>query len=170
MPKQVFLWALIASGLGTLAFTLFFLLIYALYQNPFLPGPKSLDFFIYLLAVLGGLLWFRFGLRQGQMRFGEGFLLSLITVGGMALLSALFIYVFLVYIDSSVLSRNNAFMIEMLDKNKTAHLETMSQEVFTKIKQDLSQTSAAQMAFYELRVKLLIGLVMSVILSAVLRR
>lgn len=155
---------------GGILFIIFFLMLHWLTSNPFSPDVKSLDFFVYIIVIVGVLLLYRFKLNQGKMSFWQGFLSGVGVCLLMASISAVFIYFFLSKIAPEVLDLHINYLLSTLTGNPEAAIESFGKDNYEKILQDIKNTSPSEMAFYELRVKLLIGSLMSFISAAVIRK
>jgi Protein of unknown function (DUF4199) len=155
--------------LGGLGFCVLFVVIYLLYQNPFLPNPKSMDFFLYLFAVVGGIVYYRFRVSISGMRFYEGFGIGLLITVLMTTISIVFIYVFLEYIDTSVVQRHIDFNVQNFTRQKEAIIAKAGKAFYEKELLSFQSQSPASLALYEVY-KIGLGLVMSFVAAAVLRK
>lgn len=162
--------SLIFGFLGALVFAIYFLLIYFLFENPFLPNPKSLDFFIYLISIAGSLWYYRVLIANNQLGFLGGFAGGFATTAFMATFSAFFIFIFLKYIDKDVLQLYISHTINQMKANEAGNMKAFGKEIYNQIIQQLAKTSPFDMAFFEFRSKLIIGGFMSLITTIVLRK
>ncbi len=161
---------LLGGVVGGILFIIFFLMLHWLTSNPFAPDVKSLDFFVYILVIVSTLLLYRFKFNQGKMSFWEGLLSGVGVSLLMASISAVFIYFFLSKIAPHVLDLHIKYLLSTLTSNPEAAIESFGKENYEKILKDVKNTSPSEMAFYELRVKLLISSLMSFISAAVIRK
>ncbi len=170
MPKHLIYTTLLAGFAGSIAFITFFWAMYLLHENPFVTEAKSPDFFVYMGVIVIANILYRFRLNQGRMRFWEGFVLGGGSVILMASLGAVFIYVFLEYLHPEVLQAHIQYMSNTLTQNPEQGIASFGEENYKQILKDIQNTSASRLAFYELRVKLLIGTMMAIIVAAVVRK
>lgn len=109
--------------LGALLFVAFFLLLYSLSSNPFLPSVKSYDFFIYAFWLFIILAHYRFRLKGGKMTFGEGFTLALGTSILMISMSVLFLFTFLQSVDPELSTNYGEYEIAQFEGAKKQWIE-----------------------------------------------
>lgn len=157
---------------GAILFAIFLTLAYLITKKPFEANIKSLDFFVYLITLTSSLYWFRFKINQNKMKFWTGMGVGLMTSIVMVLLSSIFIYFFLENIAPQQLKDYIAYQLENLDKIKKSNnfSKQFTKEQFENIYRDMQKVTAYDMAWYEWRVKIIVGVFMSFIISAVLRK
>jgi hypothetical protein len=170
MPKNLVYTAILTGLAGSITFILFFWVMYLTHQNPFLAEAKSPDFFVYMGVIVIANILYRFKINEGRMRFWEGFMIGGVGTILMASIGSLFVYVFLEYLHPEVLEAHVQYLTATLTENPKQGIESFGEENYKKIVKDIKDTSPSQMAFLELRVKLLIGTLMSLIVAAVVRK
>ncbi|TAE46301.1 MAG: DUF4199 domain-containing protein [Cytophagales bacterium] len=159
--KNVLKNSLIFGLLGGILFISFLLLTYALTGKPLEADIKSLDFFVYLIALAGSLSWFRFKVNANKMKFWTGMGVGLMTN-----------FVFLEKIAPQELNRYVKGELQNLDRIKKHpdFEKQFTKKQFESMYQDMKKVTAYDMAWYEWRVKIVVGIFMSFIISAVLRK
>ncbi len=155
--------------LGALLFIVYFYTIFLIFKNPFLADPKSVDFFIYVVSIAGGIYYFRNYANQKYMAYWEGFCVGFAQTVLMATLCSLFIYVFL-QIEKEPLQLYIADMLKTFTENKAGIIKNMGEKFYNDTYITLQKTPPEQMAWFEFRTKLLLGFFVTFITSLVLRR
>ncbi|NJO00513.1 MAG: DUF4199 domain-containing protein [Bacteroidia bacterium] len=162
---------------GALLFIIFFLLLFALYDNPFFPPVKSFDFFIYLLSVVAGLVYYRFWAGQGRFSFGQG----MVTGVGISLLmvsvSVLFVYIFIQYIRPEVVEKQAQYEINQFESLREDLIRSWNEEgedgqAIYRATQQAYQARRwiSYLIWQEIFQKIFAALFISFIAAAVLRR
>lgn len=170
--KNVLKNSLVFGVLGGMLFITFLFLTYALTGKPLEADIKSLDFFVYLIALAGSLSWFRFKVNANKMKFWTGMGVGLMTNFVMLVINCVFIYVFLEKIAPQELNRYVKGELQNLDRIKKHpdFEKQFTKKQFESMYQDMKKVTAYDMAWYEWRVKIVVGIFMSFIISAVLRK
>lgn len=141
--KSIFTW-LISGIIGGILFCLFFYTIDNLYQNPFLPDSKSLDFFIYLLVMIASLAVYRFIISQNRtLRFWEGLIIGFFTGSLMILISIPFMYILLSSPNNSSVQNYIEYEIQNFKDQKEGFIE--KQKEYGRDGNDLFEKSLAEM-------------------------
>ncbi|MDX2305083.1 MAG: DUF4199 domain-containing protein [Microscillaceae bacterium] len=179
MNKQ--LWSVGAKGglWGTLFFMIFFGLVYLIYGNPFLP-IKSLDFFVYLFAMLAVLVWHRLRMPGGfasRFHLWEGLQITLATGLVMLALSVLFIYGFITWMAPEVVQAYAQYEIQQFVAAKAQWIESFKQDgkdgvaIYEEVYRNYQKRDwVAYLLIQEIAQKSFLGLLLSIIISAVLRK
>lgn len=162
--------AIIGGLAGAVLFCLYFTVIYWVYGNPFLPDPKSLDFFIYMLTIVALLFYFRFRVNRGWMYFWQAFVISSGAVLLMATLCALFVYFFVEVLYPDVLGTYISYTLHQFNAENEANERHFGKDEYARLLQAIRQIRASNLGWYEWKIKMLIGLFISLIVSAVMRR
>ncbi len=187
--QKIFKTSLIFGILGGIFFILFLYFAYIITEKSFDANVKSLDFFIYLITLSGALYWFRFKINENKMKFWTGMGVGMITNLVMVLISSFFVYIFLENIAPKQLTKYKEQQLKIIEKIKNSLEVDLSKQKektgekdkefekklrekkeFDIIYEGLSKVTAYDMAWYEWRTKILIGIFMTFIISAVLRK
>ncbi len=159
----------LAGASGALAFILYFYVIFLLFQNPFLVNPKSLDFFIYAGAIVGGLYYMRQNVLQKYMNFWQGFGSGILQTMIMAGLCSLFLYFFLYY-EKKPLQLYVQDKLDEMQKVKENIVKNIGEKLYTEIYNNVKKTTPYEMAWFEWRTKMVLGIFIAFVTSLVLRR
>ncbi len=174
----------IFSSAGSAVFCLYFTAVYVIWGNPFLDNPKSVDFFIYLLAVAGGVSYYRYKVAGKEMGFLGGFGVGMGTTLCMVIVSILFVYLFTSSLVPNTLQAHIKQRIGYFETNKKAMVQHLNEQI-TKAKENpekitgekiynaqilvFQRLTAWDMAVYEAG-KLLVGFIISLVTAALLRK
>lgn len=126
MNPKIIKYALFVGLIGGIAFCLFFLIIFAVYGNPFLP-IKSNDFFIYLSLITAGLYIYRFNVSRDGLRYRQGLIIGLLSASTTLVISLTFLYVFL-SIQPQILDIHAKYTIEQFENQKENYIEGWNEE------------------------------------------
>lgn len=161
--------AILGGLLGALIFCGYFYIIYLIFENPFLVNPKSIDFFIYVGAVAGSIYYYRYHVKKLYMTFWEGFVTGVLQTFVMASLCGLFIYVFL-HSENKPLKLYIANTLHTLEQNKKGIEKNIGEKFYTQTYNEVKKTAPYDMAWFEWRTKLLLGVFITFIASLVMRK
>ncbi|TAE68242.1 MAG: DUF4199 domain-containing protein [Bacteroidetes bacterium] len=172
--------------LGGFFFIIFIFIAYFVSQQPFEANVKSLDFFIYLITLSVAIYWFRFKINENTMKFWTAMGVGMITILVMVMINSFFVYVFLGNIVPNELIKYKQKQLVIIEKIKNnLELDSVAQKKldkkefeknknekkeFEQIYQGMKKVTAYDMAWYEWRTKILLGIFMTFIISAVLRK
>ena len=158
------------SGLlGGFSLCIFFYLSSLFFKNPFAPFPKSLEFFIYLFTVAFFIVYYRFRVNGGKMHFWEGMLGG---VWAVLLMMGLFSIIFYLMLTNNpaLIQNYQAQHLDFINQNlpafKEKYGETGLKTIFNNIK---NNTTPYRLVVEELY-KTPIGLIMTLIIAALLRK
>lgn len=174
------------GAVGSTTFCLYFWLIYAIWGNPFLDTPKSIDFFIYLLTVAGSIVYFRYlGAGKGKgITFLQGFTIGISVTLTMVVISTFFVYIFTEKIAPDGLKAHIQERTTLFEKNKAsmiAHLEEQikkannvpkgvtAEKIHQEKIQAFQKLTAWDMAYIEVS-KLFLGLFITLIVAVLIRK
>lgn len=155
---------------GGLAIALF-ILLYAMDQNPVLTN-KKIPFGIILipLFLFFSLKEFRDYHNQNQLRFWQGIVIGLINYLVIAIISAIFIWLFITYYDQSLITEMINFGLQHLEKGKEGFIEIYGQAYYDQTVLTAKNTTAYHIALDDFIIKALIGTLSSFIISIILRK
>lgn len=169
MNKHLILTGIFGGLKGGFFFIIFFLTIYFIYDNPFLPDPKSLDFFIYLLIIFGVLLFYRFRITNVRPSYWHALLLGVLIVSTMVLTACIFLYFFLTFIAPETIQMYVDNLLIQLANPEIDKEAYGGEEQFKLMLEDLKQTDKWDLIFLEMRQKLVISFAMTLIGAAIIR-
>lgn len=175
--KQLLKIGAITGLIGGSLFILFFLILFWTVDNPLAAGPKSTDFFVYLVVFVG--LYF---LYRHQLTFRQGFLMGNVATLVMVTISVLFLYLFLGSKSNGVLNKQIKTEISQQENSpsKKKRIEQLNkqgkngQKIFDDYIKSLKAWTRSDWLFFTLRKevisKILLGVIISLLLSVVLRK
>ena len=179
MNKQFLKIGVLGGLLGAIVFMLFFILLYLVYKNPFF-SVKSYDFFVYMLVLLGVTVFYRWKTPEGfagRFHFWEGAKISLLTWLIMMSCSIVFIYIFMVAIAPDVVLQYADYEIQQFVASKNQWVESFNndglngEEVYEEVYKNYQKRNWVQyLITQELIQKTFIGLLLSIIIAAVIRK
>lgn len=175
--KQLLKIGAITGLMGGGLFILFFLILFWSVDNPLGHPARTSDFFVYLVVYV--VLYF---LYRYQLTFRQGFLLGNVTTFVMMGVSVLFMFIFLNYDKNQVL---NQFIKADIHQRAHAHsnkqrIEKLNKEgkdgqkIFNDYIKSLKAWDKGKWMNFVLRkefsIKVLVGIIISLMLSLVLRK
>ena len=175
--KQLLKTGAIAGLIGGGLFILFFLILFWSADNPMAAAYKSTDFFVYLAVFVALYFLYRY-----QHTFRQGFVLGNIVTLVMVLVSVLFMYLFLGNKSNGVLDTHIKAEIAQQENSPGAkkRIEEITkkggngQKIFDDYIKSLKAWKRADWLFFILRKefisKVLLGMIISLLLSLVLRK
>lgn len=183
MTKQLLKTTLIAGILGSVVFCFFFLIIsYISGSNPFLPQYKPLDFFIYVLTIAAATTIYRFQINQGHLHFWEGIPLGLGVSFIILAFSLLFLSIFIQVVPSvkenyamyeirQFEENKEKFIQSWNDNKKVLNAEESGEVTYQKTRENYNRRDwKSYLLWQEIYQKLFVGIFISVIVAAVLRK
>ena len=172
MLKNPILKVAIKFGLigGLLAVALF-ITLYALDQNPLL-STKKIPFGIILipLLVFFSIKEFRDYFNGRELRFWQGIVTGFVNFLIIALISSVFIFVFLSAYDQELLQDLINFNIINFERNKEGFIETFDETTYNNVLADIRKTTVHHIALDDFTRKMLIGFISTFIISIFLRK
>lgn len=157
---------------GAFAVSLFLVLI-AFGENPLLATPIDFlaNLLILLIFVVFSVKEFKNGYYGGYLHFWQGMSIGVFTVTIIALISSLFILLYLNWIDPTLLDDYRNSMEELMNSNKNAFLEEYGEEIYSKTMKANAEVSSPDLALDEfLKKKVFAGFFITLIVSVVMRR
>lgn len=150
---------------------LLFLVIYFLGQNPLLVyGNFDFSFLLLPVFIFFSIKEFRDYKNHKQLGFWQSMAVGIISYVTMALISAFFIWFFLNFINSELVSGYIADRIQLIVHMKGELIEKLGTEMYEKTYHELESTTAYVIALDDFLKKIFIGLFLTLILSVILRK
>ena len=156
----------IGSGLTIILF----LVQYYLDQNPLSPAKYFFDFLLMLLVLFSGIKYFRHVENEGSLKFTQGITISMTSCLVLSLLTSCFLWIFLTHLEPDALEQFKTGLTEYMNQNRLEDLEGADQSTFDKGIQEIESISVREVVVKDILIKLFIGLLLSPILSVLLRK
>jgi hypothetical protein len=113
---------------------------------------------------------FKTNYNQGELRFWQGLTCGFITYFGIALGAGLFIYLFITYADSTVLDGYIADRIQLIESSKERFVDQLGEDIYIEKLAKMNQTTPLVVALDHFWKKLTIGLFLTILIAAVMRK
>ena len=113
---------------------------------------------------------FKTNFNAGELRFWQGMTAGFVTYFVLAIGVALFIYLFLVFADPTILDGYIQDRIALLTASKEQFINQLGEKLYFEQIDKMNQTSAFVVAIDDFWKKLLIGLFLTILIAAVLRK
>ena len=148
---------------------LLFLIFYFLKLNP-LVNIKMLDPILLSIFIFFALKEFRDIHNDQHLHFWQGMTGGVVNYLVIAAISAIFILVMTVIIDSELTNNYIASRIELLNANKQTLVDTMDAATFDETLAGVKTTSSLDLALDDFLKKSIIGLFLTIIIAVILRK
>jgi amino acid transporter len=134
----------------------------------------NLNAFILELILTGlilflSILYFKRGINKGELRFWQGMTVGFFAYTTMAASIFIYLLIFLGYIDQSVITLYIQDSIEYLSNTPVIEQELISSEEFELRKKELEAVTAYDLAISAFIKKIITGLLLTPVVSVVLR-
>lgn len=146
-----------------------FLTLYFLESNPLIEA-RIVDLVLIPLFLFFGLKDFRDYRNEGILHYWQGMTVGVILYLLMALISAVWILIFLEIIDPQLLVDYIANRQELLMESKARVIDQMGEETFIRSQEELNSISAWDLALDDFLKKSIIGLMLTIMISIILRK
>lgn len=148
---------------------LMFLITYWMGKNPLI-DLKFFDFLILPIFLFFAMKDFKDYRNKGILHFWQGMTVGVISYLTLAVFSALFISIFLNFIDAQLLDLYITDRLEMIDLKKEEIIAEMGEGTYDKSRTDILNTSASILSLDDFLKKCLIGLMLTIPIAVILRR
>ncbi|NHE59355.1 DUF4199 domain-containing protein [Cyclobacterium plantarum] len=159
-------WPFGLSGAGLCLFG--FLTMYALDVEP-LSMNLILGYVFVPVFVFFGIKSFRDGFNGGNLYFSQGMSVGFFVYSLMALLSALYVYVFL-HLDPPTFEAFRQVNLKLMEDNRQILEEQLNETAYTETLASLSAMSILDVATNDFLRKIFPGLFFTIIISIILKR
>ncbi len=157
--------------IGLFLYGVLFLLLYFLDYNPLVVGrPWDIGLFLIPVMIFFSIKDFKTNYNGGELRFWQGMTCGFVTYTGVALGVALFLYIFLTIADPSVLDGYIQDRIQLLEQNRAQFVEQLGEDLYQQQLVKMGGTSALVVAIDDFWKKLAIGLFLTILIAAILRK
>jgi hypothetical protein len=148
---------------------LVFVILWLIGKNPLVTN-RIYDFLLIPLFVFFSVKEFRDVRNGGVLHFWQGIAVGVFTFVTMALVSALFIWLFLEFANSGLLQNYIDTRIGMINENKEALIDKLGESTVVQTLNDLPHTSAFKLGEDDFLKKIFIGSFFTAIIALVLRK
>ncbi|MEQ9300795.1 MAG: DUF4199 domain-containing protein [Cyclobacteriaceae bacterium] len=153
---------------GALTIVLF-LVLYSMEVNP-LVEARVVDLVLIPMFLYFGLKDFRDYRNGGILHYWQGMTAGVIIYLLMALMSSIWIITFLEFIDPDLLSNYILDRAELLDGSKLQIVEQMGEQTFLESKDEIQRITSFDLALDDFLKKSIIGLMLTIMISVILRK
>ncbi|MGI9552594.1 MAG: DUF4199 domain-containing protein [Aurantibacter sp.] len=148
-----------------------FLVLYWLGENPLtVAGPFDFSFIIVPLMIYFSLREFKSYHNQGELRFWQGLAAGFVCYFVLAITFAVLLYFFLEYLDASILEGYKQNRLELLRQNQAPMTDQFGAAAYNEQVSKTEQTSSYIKALDDFWKKLIIGLLLAIPISVILRK
>ena len=137
-------------------------------SNPLLE-MRVFDFFIIPVFIFFGIKEFRDTFNQGLIEFWQGMTVGFFIYGCIALLYSLFLWIALQFADPEMLDFYISESLNVIKENKDLLTEEMGVESYQSSYEEVSKTTALDLALDSLVKKAGIGFLLTSVLSTILK-
>lgn len=157
------------GGVGGMLSILLFLILMWLGENPLISG-SMFGFFFIPIFVFFSIKEFKTYYNAGYLHFWQGMSIGFFCYMLLALLYALFVWVYLQSFDPEMLQAYVADRVALVMDTKSNLTAQLGEAVYEKTLADLQQVSAFDMALDSFLRKIFVGFFVTTLVSVVMRR
>ncbi len=149
---------------------LLFMILYYLGENPLVFGrPWDFGFLLIPIMIFFGMKDFKVNHNRGELRFWQGMTAGFLVYTTIAIISALFIFVFLSWWDTTVLEGYIIDRLQLLQESQEQFTQALGEDLYHQQISKTKQTTASVLAWDDFWKKLSIGLFLTIIIAVILR-
>ena len=157
--------------IGFFLYGTLFLLLYYLDYNPLVIGrPWDFGFFLIPVMIFFSIKDYKANYNQGELRFWQGMTCGFITYATIGLSTAVFIYLFLTFADPDVLVGYIQDRIQLLENSKQQFIDQLGESLYHEQVAKMRDTSGLVVALDDFWKKLAIGLFLTILIAAIMRK
>ncbi len=138
-------------------------------KNPLI-DIKFFDFIILPIFLFFAMKDFRDYRNNGILHFWQGMTIGVLSYLTLAVFSAIFIVLFLNFIDVELVDLYITDRIEIIDLKKEEMINQMGEETYNRSRIDVLNTSSSILSLDDFLKKCLIGLTLTIPIAVILRR
>ena len=169
MQKYPILFVSIKYGLvGSAVAIACFLGFYFLHENPLL-SSKLLDVVIILIFLIFSMKEFKDVYTDNEFHFWQGMSIGMINYLTIALLSGIFIWIMVKFVDPELLKSYIQERIQLIETNKNTIKETFNAITYQQAIDGVRHTTAFDLALDDFLKNSIIGLFLTIIISVIFR-
>jgi hypothetical protein len=146
-----------------------FLVLYFMQVNPLLES-RVVDLVLIPIFLYFGLKDFRDYRNDGILHYWQGMTVGVIIYLLMALISSLWIIVFLELIDPELLNNYILDRLQLIEGSKSQIVDQMGEQTFLDSKAELRFITSFDLALDDFLKKSIIGLMLTIMISIILRK
>ncbi len=154
---------------GGVFLIILFLILYYTNENPLLYS-KLIDVFILLIFLVFAIREYRKIYNNGELHFWQGMSVGILTYIGMAMISAVFIYIMTAVVDPQLLTHYIESRMIMLEENKETLIKTIDEQAYLKSVSGVKKTTAFDLALDDFLKKTITGLIITIAISVIFRK
>jgi hypothetical protein len=155
--------------IGAALIMIMFLVFYFSDENP-LQELQMFDLFIIPIFVFFGVKEFRDRYNGELLQYWEGMTTGTIISLLIASITALFLYVFMAWVDTSMLSEHVQLMLNGLEETRDKIVEEMGAESYIESYEKVKDTSMRDIVVDSFAKKIIIGFLITSVVAVVLKR
>jgi hypothetical protein len=157
------------SMAGGAILIILFLILYFTNENPLLYS-KLIDVFILLIFLVFAIKEFREIYNNGVLHFWQGMSVGILSYLGMAIISAVFIYIMTAMVDPQLLTHYIESRMIMLEENKDTLIKTINEQAYLKSMSGVRNTTVLDLALDDFLKKSITGLIITIAISVIFRK
>ena len=148
-----------------------FVVLYLFGENPLVfSTPWDFGFLLIPIMLFFGVKDFKVNHNSGELRFWQGMTAGFIIYTTIAVGSAIFLFIFLKWIDPSLIQGYIIDRLELLEGSKDRFFETLGEDLYHQQVAKTKQITASVLAWDDFWKKLSIGLFLTIIIAVILRK
>jgi len=156
---------------GVFLYGVLFLILYFMDYNPLVAGrPLDVGFLLIPVMIFFSIKDFKKNHNRGELRFWQGMTCGFVSYFGIALGTALFIYLFLTFGDPDVLAGYITDRVQLIQNSKQQITEQLGEAIYHEQLAKMEHTSAWVVAVDDFWKKLVIGLFLTILTAALMRK
>jgi hypothetical protein len=128
------------------------------------------DFFIIPIFLFFGIKEFKDSYNQKLLEYWEGMTAGFVVYFSVAILTSLFIFLFMHLSESDIMDNYVANKLEILEDKKDGIIEEMGEETYLKSKKDITNISIFDITLDNFLKKTFIGLLLTIMIAVIMRR
>lgn len=148
--------------------TMFFVFFFS-DANPLIE-IRMFDFFILPIFIFSAIKEFRDGYNGLYMEFWEGMTVGFVTYITLAIVTSLFVFIFLSTEDGTIFNTYIDDRIEILESRKDGIVEEMGVSTYEESHKDITGTTIWDLTLDNFIKKTLVGLMLTIMISVLMRR
>lgn len=155
--------------LGCGVYTLFWILLVLIYDNPIDSTPKAMDVLLFIGISVGTTVYYKLRVVGGQLSFSEGLVMLTLTYSALVIMQALLLYVTL-ELSPDLLDIVKQMRLAALEDDRDKWLNRLeNRSDFTKLKEQVRMLTTGIILWQETGFRLLVGFVVSLVGATGLR-
>ncbi|GIV39053.1 MAG: hypothetical protein KatS3mg033_0853 [Thermonema sp.] len=155
--------------LGCGVYTLFWILLVLIYDNPIDSTPKAMDVLLFIGISVGTTVYYKLRVAGGQLSFSEGLVMLTLTYSSLVIMQGLLLYVTL-ELSPGLLDTVKQMRLATLEAEKEEWISRLEKPSdFAKLKKQVQLLTTGIILWQETGFRLLVGFVVSLVGATGLR-